>query len=245
LSLLKLEAVTVRRAGQGPGARERIPVSNASLEVDEGETVAVVGRGRSGRSTLLRVAAGMERPSEGRVTFAGKPLVGDEMLGVVGGIGYCHNRFSRVIGTTVLDHVAASILTLGLGASEGEAEARAISALRRCKAESLAHLDPLVLDLHEAARVSIARAVVSEPRLLLVDDAAYGVDLGERDEVLRLVHSFARVDGRAVLFSVSSGTELAGADRAISIDAGMVRGELRPRGAQVRELPTRWRRRRS
>lgn len=235
MSLLVLAGVTMRYPRGVRESRERVPVRDASLAIDAGEVVALVGRGRSGRSTVLRLAGGIERPTEGVVRFDGHELRDRRFLGKPGGIGYCLPRFSRVVAGTVVEHVEAGLL--GRRLKQHQATAKAEEALERVGAVECADMDPDALEYAEAVRVRIARALVAEPRLLLVDDPIYGVDLGERDEVLLLLHSLAREDGIAVFFTVGSGTGLAGVDRAISIDGGQLRGDLQPAPrAEVRQL---------
>jgi ABC-type methionine transport system ATPase subunit len=234
VTLLALERVTSRRERGLSGQRKPVPVRDASLEVDDGEVVAILGRGRSGRSTVLRLAAGIEEPAEGRVLFDGRMLVADELLGMPDGIGFCHRRFSRVLGARVVDHVAASLLALGLKTEA--ANARADQTLARVGVQGCADMDPSAIDYGELVRVSVARALAAKPRLLLVEDPTYGVDLAERDDVLKLLRSIAHDDGLGVLFSGSSGTELAGVDRCVTIDAGELRGELQAVEGTVHRL---------
>jgi putative ABC transport system ATP-binding protein len=234
VTLLRFDRVTKRFERGAHGSRERVPLRDASMAIDAGEVVALVGKGRSGRTTVMRLAAGIARPTEGVVSFDGHELVDRRFLGVPDGIGYCHQRFSHVVATTVVDHVGSGLL--GLKLSPKKAADRADEALERVGAGECADMDPEALDYAEAVRVSIARALVVGPRLLLVDDPIYGVDLDERDEVLRLLHSLAREDGLAVFFTVGSGTGLVGVDRAISIDGGELRGDLEPASADVHQL---------
>src|SRR5215217_6042902 len=123
MSLLLLDGVSKRFRRGGRGGFEQVALRGVELEVEAGELVAVWGRRRSGRTTLLEVAAGIERPSEGIVRFGGVDLARRPMLGRQGGIAYASPHFSRVIGETVLDQVAAPLLGGGLSASGAQAPA--------------------------------------------------------------------------------------------------------------------------
>ncbi len=223
MSLLELRRVSKR---YGRGMRERVALKNVSLQVDAGELVSVWGRRRSGRSTLLRVAGGVEAPDEGMVCFDGRELSGrcGEMLGH--SIGYCRTTFQASEGEAVLDHVMVGQYAHGISPSLAEVRARA--ALERAGAQRCAARRPGELDCDEIVRVAIARALALDPRLLLVDEPTIGVDLLARDGILLLLQSLAR-EGTAVLMSTGEATGLSGA-RALTLSDGELHG------APAREL---------
>jgi ABC-type multidrug transport system ATPase subunit len=217
MSLLELEHVSKR---YGRGLNERAVLRDASLEVEAGELVAVWGRRRSGRSTLLRVAAGVETPDSGVVRLAGQDLSGRGCQLLGGAIGYCRKTFRPNEGQVVLDHLLVGQLARGVAPSV--ATDRAWEALERTDAGSSAKLKPSELDCGEALRVAIARALALQPKLLLIDEPTVGVDLLARDAILRLLRSLAD-DGMAVLMSTGDTTSLSGA-RPLSISDGEIHG---------------------
>jgi ABC-type multidrug transport system ATPase subunit len=227
MTLLALEHVS-RRHGHGAG--ERAVLRDVSLQIDAGELVAVWGMRRSGRSTLLRVAAGIEPVDGGVVRFAGRELSvhGGDALGR--GVGYCEHTFRGTEGRTALEELIAAQLARGVATAT--ARARAWEALARTGAEHGAERRPHELDTAEAVRVGLARALALAPALLVIDEPVKGVDLLERDGVLALVRSLA-AEGIAVLMSAGESTELAGADRALSLSGGGLRGSLGPELASV------------
>ncbi|HST56002.1 MAG TPA: ATP-binding cassette domain-containing protein [Solirubrobacteraceae bacterium] len=212
------------------GSDERVVLDDVSLEIDAGELVAIWGERRSGRSTLLRLAAGIEAPNSGRVRFAGCDLTdrGNDVRGQ--GIGYCRTVFRPAEGQVVLALLVMGQLARGV--SPTVAQARARHALKRAGAEDCAARGPNELDSAEVVRVAIARALIFQPRLLVLDEPTKGVDSPERDEILQLLRSLAD-EGIAVLTSGS----LAGADRALSLGRGKLRGSLTPTLASVTQLP--------
>jgi ABC-type lipoprotein export system ATPase subunit len=231
MPLLSLEWVTKRYPR---GGRERVALRDIWLQVDDGELVAVWGRRRSGRTTLLRVAGGLDRPDEGVVRFNGRDLRQDRD-GVLGDrIGYVRTSFNAAHGERVVDHVALGLLARGVQLDR--ARGRADAVLGRAGVADCADLEPQELGTAEAARVAVARAMIAEPRLLLVDEPTKGVDLSERDGILSLLRSIAD-EGVAVLTTAGEATELAGADRALSIADGELRGAAAPAEAQVVPLP--------
>jgi ABC-type multidrug transport system ATPase subunit len=224
MSLLELVHATKRFAS---GQRETIALRDVSLELDAGECLAVYGLRRSGRTTLLRVAAGILPLDAGEVRFEGRPLAQrSRSLGVE--IGYCSASFDPAHGGTVAEHVAVALLARGIGRLR--ARARADAVLARVGAGACANFDPRELHAEELVRAGIARALVTEPRLLLLDEPTNGVDVLERDGLLELLRAIAD-EGIAVLMAV--GEPVAGADRVLTLDGGRLRGHALPEPARV------------
>jgi energy-coupling factor transporter ATP-binding protein EcfA2 len=227
--LLELDRVT-RRYRQG--AHERVVLFDVSLALDAGELVAIWGLRRCGRSTLLRVAAGIEPPDSGVVRFAGRDLAGSAGNALGGGIGYCRHgsREGRGRGRGVLEELLVGALACGI--PRRIARARVFEALARVYAEDCAPRALHELDSAETLRVAVARALILGPALLVIDDPVRGVDLLERDAILGLLRSLAD-EGIAVLVSATEATALAGADRALSLAGGKLRGSTAPELATV------------
>lgn len=225
MSLLSLEHVSFLQGAKG---REALTLNDVSLEIDTGELVTVWGKRRSGRSTLLRIAAGMERPDSGVVRFAGRDLGTAAALG--DGIGFCGSGFRGAEGWCVLEEMTGTQLARGV--PQAAARTRALAALERTQAGHCA--DRRLYELHGAdgVRTMLAIALATQPRLLVVDDAITGVDLLERDGILLLLRSLAD-EGLAVLTSTEEGTGLSGADRALTLSEGSLRGSVAPRLAPV------------
>jgi ABC-type multidrug transport system ATPase subunit len=233
MSLLVLEDVS---RGDGHPRHRRVLLRQVSLRLDEGELVAVWGLRRSGRSTLLRVAAGIEPPDSGVVRFAGQDLTraAGDLLGSQ--LAYCARASCATGDGNVLDELTAVLLARGAGSRF--ARRRAWSALERAGAEGCAGYGMRELDSAEETRVAIARGLLSEPRLLLIDEPIKGVDLLARDGVLALIRSLA--DERiAILMSTGDAAALSIADRALSLSDGELRGALSPELASVVSLPLR------
>jgi ABC-type ATPase involved in cell division len=226
VSLLAIQGVSKRYRR---GRREYVALNGVSLSVESGEVVVVLGTRKSGRSTLLRIAAGLERPDQGRVSFQGLDLSpSDTVIGRR--LVYCRTWFSQLEGDVVLDHVAAGLLAQDFNAIE--AARIAARALARTGVSECARMRPYELEPAECVRVAIARALTSSPALLVLDEPTAAVGPLQSDPILRLLHSLAN-DGVAVLMSTSDATCLSGAGRALSLDQGELRGELDPPETEI------------
>jgi ABC-type sugar transport system ATPase subunit len=230
VSLLELNNVRKHRAR---GSRRIEVLRDVSLEVDAGELVAVWGLRRSGRSTLLAVAAGIESPDSGMVLFEGEDLSarGARMLG--DGVGYCAQGASVTGRRMVIDNVRAGLLARGVRAPV--AYARAHEVLERVGVERFDRLVMGDLDASETVRVAIACALVHGPRVLVIDEPSKGVDLLERDKIVLLLRSLAN-EGIAVLVSDGDGSGLCDADRALTLAGGELRGKRTPTMGEVLPL---------
>jgi len=232
MSLLELARVSKRYRR---GRLEVAAVRAVSLDLDPGELIAIWGLEGSGRSTLLRIAAGIEAPDDGEVRFQTRRLrVGESAI--PGGIACCQSRFRGAGGEAVLEELIGAQLALGVKATG--ARARASRALERVDASGCGDRRPFELDRADAVRVSLARALVQQPALLIIDEPTKGVDLLKRDGILELLHSLSR-EGLAVLMSAQKGTGVFGADRVLALSDGELRGHVTPEMAQVVELPLR------
>lgn len=227
MSLLSIEGVSKRYRR---GSREFVALRGVSMVVGQGELVVVLGTRKSGRSTLLRIAAGLERPDQGSVRFDGADL-GRSRRALGRRLCFCHTSFSAMEGDRVLDHVAAPLLAQG--ASLGEARNAAERALERAAAKNCAALAPDELDGAECVRVAIARALAPRPSLLVIDDPTAHAGVLQRDAILRLLRSLAGQDGPSVLMSTDDATCISGADRVMLLDEGELRSEVEAPQAEV------------
>ena len=230
MSLLELETVHKRYADD---ASERTVLRGVSLQAGAGELIVVWGLRRSGRSTLLRVAAGIEPPDAGVVRFDGRDLAsgGERLLGE--GIGYCQKTLRYADGHTALDHAMVGLLSRWV--PPAKARLRALSALERAGAAHCARMARRELSSAEAVRVGLARTLALRPRMIVIDEPVKGVELSERDPILGLLRSLAD-EGLTVLASTGESTGLSQADRGLVLGDGELRGAPAPELAPVLAL---------
>jgi NitT/TauT family transport system ATP-binding protein len=154
------------------------------LDLAKGEFVAVVGPSGCGKSTLLEILAGLTTPSAGSILFEGRPVKGD----VPAGIGVVFQEDASFPWLTVWDNIAFG-LRRG-GTEGGEIKRRVSEALSFMGLDGFAQAYPAQLSGGMRQRVCIARTLVLEPRLILLDEPFGALDQQTRllmgDELLRL-----------------------------------------------------------
>jgi lipoprotein-releasing system ATP-binding protein len=223
------------------GGREIPVLDRVSLDVDAGVSVGVLGARRSGKSTLLRLAAGITLPDHGSIRFQGRDITrmsGRERGGLLRSqIAFVSSTDWRASpGESVVDHVATSLGSEGL--TMREARRRASRVLEEVEvgagdAEgSMTSLAPA-----ERARVMLARALAHEPRLLVADEPALTPSPGERDRFYALLRGAAGERNMTLVMASQEMAALQGTRILMSIAGGEV-VSTEPRGTVV-PLPRR------
>jgi putative ABC transport system ATP-binding protein len=217
--LLSLECVGKRYSR---GERAHWLLRRVTLQIAAGEVVAVVAMRSQGKTTLLRIAAGMVAPDEGRVLLAGRDLDGladraharllREQIALAG-------RLGPGLGVQMLDYVAMR-LAIGGRNRRREVRSRALATLEQVGAEHCAERYWEELSDWERALVEIAQAIAGAPRLLLIDDVIDGLGMRETDELARLVRALADDHRIGVLMAVSDPEAALGSHRVLSLADG-------------------------
>jgi predicted ABC-type transport system involved in lysophospholipase L1 biosynthesis ATPase subunit len=221
--LLRVTHVTRRYVD---GRRELIVLDDVSLEIDSGDFVGIWGPKRSGKSTLLRIMAGIEAPDSGDVCFDGRALramsVRERARQLrTGGIALVGSEWRTQIVRPVIELVATACASDGTPMREARALAR--KALARVDGAEYADVRTDRLTHGERLRVALAMALVREPRLLLVDEPAVLPSPLESNELYALLGSLGEDRSLAVVIASENLAALAGAPRTMSISSGEVR----------------------
>src|SRR5499427_8225504 len=182
-ALVQLSGVTKRYDG-GAAA-----VDEVSLQIGAGEVAAVMGPSGSGKSTLLNLVAGLDRPTAGTVTVAGRRVdtLGEAALARFRArhVGIIFQFFNLLDDLTVEDNV---LLPAQLaGASRRQARVRAAELLARMGIDQHRDDYPARLSGGQRQRVAIARALVNSPELLLADEPTGALDTATGQEIGRLL----------------------------------------------------------
>jgi ABC-type lipoprotein export system ATPase subunit len=219
-ALLSFERVTKAY----PDGRQRIVVlREACFDIYAGDFIGILGPRRTGKTTLLRLAAGIELPDAGTVSFAGRDMAsistldrGRLLRGEIGLLATDHWRPRR--RERVVDLVALPLI--GDGATMHEARRTARRMLQWADAADCADDLAEMLSVGERTRVMLARALVCEPRLLLVDEPAVIPSPSGRDEFYELLRAGAREHNAALVVASEDPTPLRGATVMMSIGDG-------------------------
>jgi putative spermidine/putrescine transport system ATP-binding protein len=170
----KIELVNVTKRF-APSARPA--VANLDLIVDDGAYVCLLGPSGCGKTTILRMIAGHETPTDGRVLIGGRNVVG--LPPVKRGTAMMFQSYALFPHRSVLDNVGFALKMRGVAKSARHAKAREL--LEKVRLEAFAQRLPSELSGGQQQRVALARALITNPRVLLLDEP-----LSALDEYLRL-----------------------------------------------------------
>jgi ABC-type cobalamin/Fe3+-siderophores transport system ATPase subunit len=221
--LLSLMEVSRRRVD---GWRESVVLDRASLEIEAGDFVGLFGAKRSGKSTLLRIMAGMEQPDSGTVRFDGQLVTAMSArrrarLLRRGGIALVSSEWRAPLVRPVVELVAAACGSDGTPMPEARARAR--HALSRVGVVDCADMPIDRLATGQRLRACLATALVREPRLLLVDEPAVLPSPMESEELYALLRSLGEERDVAVVIASEDLTPLTGTPRRMIVSSGTVR----------------------
>ena len=206
----------LREVGKSFGGR--VVFSNFNRRVAEGRMLAVVGRSGTGKTTLLHLLAGLERPTAGEVLFAGEPLNGKKRSELAAlrrrHIALVTQEPGLVPYLTALENVA---LGLGMRGSANGSEARARATLEQVGLDQRLDQRAMALSAGERQRVAIARALATETGVLLVDEPTARLDEQSARTVGRLLVGAAQ-SGRAVVCATHDPVLIELADEVLELD---------------------------
>jgi predicted ABC-type transport system involved in lysophospholipase L1 biosynthesis ATPase subunit len=216
------------------GGRRLRVLENVSLELAPGELGAVVGSRAEGKTTLLKIAAGIEPPDAGSVRLDAVDLCAltpERRARLLGGEIAWLGRDGPGVRLEVRDYLGLPV-ALGRGGRR-EARRRASSALERVGAERCAHRLWEELSDWEQVLVGLARGVVCEPRLLVVDGIADSVSMRRTRQAGELLLAFARELGCGVLMSCTDLEPALIAERVWSLESGRLGPLTEPIAAEA------------
>ncbi|MCX6381083.1 MAG: amino acid ABC transporter ATP-binding protein [Armatimonadetes bacterium] len=215
-------------------------LKGVSLNVEEGEVVAVIGTSGSGKSTLLRCINRLESPTGGRVVFEGSEVTAQSVNRVRREVGMVFQRFNLFPHLTALQNVTLAPLKV-VGTDREQANRDGMVFLEQVQLAAKAHNYPGELSGGQQQRVAIARALALRPKLLLFDEPTSALDPELVGEVLAVLRQLAKEGRTMIIATHEMGFAREVAHRVIFLDEGVICEEGHPEQVftQPREERTR------
>ncbi|HEV2460066.1 MAG TPA: ABC transporter ATP-binding protein [Ktedonobacterales bacterium] len=217
-----LEAIDVTKSL--PLGRERIEIlKGISLRIEHGEVVAIVGPSGSGKSTLLGIIAGLDSPTSGRVLIDGTDItcMSEAKLARVRNqeIGMVFQAFNLIPTLTARENVE---VPLYVGKHPGRPSNRARELLALVGLSHRLGNKPTQLSGGEQQRVAVARALATNPAIVIMDEPTGNLDQRNSDNVLQMIRELRQATGMTFIIATHDPRVAAAADRAIRIVDGQV-----------------------
>ena len=224
--MISLRAV---RKVYGQGETEVCALNGVSLEVSEGQFVAVVGPSGSGKSTLLHLLGGLDQPTAGEIVIGGTPISGmsDDEITIFRRrkIGFVFQFFNLLPTLTAEENVALPLLLDG--GRWRDVGPRVEAALDQVGLARRRHHRPDELSGGEMQRVAIARALVIDPLLILADEPTGNLDSRTGDQILALIQDANQRRRATVLLVTHDARAASTAGRTVTMhDGAIVRDTL-------------------
>ena len=204
-------------------------LNGVSMEVGDGEFVAVMGPSGCGKSTLLNILGLLDNPTSGQYWLDGQEVGSlrerERTLFRRGRIGFVFQSFNLIDELNVEENVELPLKALGVPA--GERKERVVEILRKLKMSHRSHHYPQQLSGGQQQRVAIARAVVTKPTLLLADEPTGNLDSKNGLEVMELLEQLNR-EGVTIVMVTHSKHDAAFAQRTVELFDGQVVTGLEP-----------------
>lgn len=209
-----------------PLGRERIDIlKGVSIRIAKGELVAIVGPSGSGKSTLLGIIAGLDSPTSGQVLVDGVDItrMSEAKLAAVRNqkIGMVFQAFNLIPTLTAQENVE---VPLYVGKHPGSPSARAKELLTLVGLGHRLGNKPNQLSGGEQQRVAVARALATNPAIVIMDEPTGNLDKKNGDNVLQMIRDLRQATGTTFVIATHDPTVASAADRAIRIVDGRVEG---------------------
>jgi putative ABC transport system ATP-binding protein len=167
-------------------------LKDVSLNIKEGEFIAIMGPSGSGKSTLLNILGTLDIPSSGKYTFFDTDITSltkdQRSLFRRHLLGFIFQGFNLLKKTTAIDNVEMPLIYLGVKAKERKK--RAYAALKSVGLEDRADYEPSKLSGGQQQRVAIARAIVTNPKVLIADEPTGNLDTARSHEIMQILQEF-------------------------------------------------------
>lgn len=205
------------------GGNQVEALKDVNFTVENGEYVAIMGESGSGKTTLLNILAALDKPTAGTVVLDGQELgrVHDASIATFrrDNLGFVFQEFNLLDTFTVEDNIYLPLVLAGVP-HKAMAE-RLAPIAEKLGITSLLKKYPYEISGGQKQRVAVARAIITEPKLILADEPTGALDSRSTDELLRLFSSI-NADGRTILMVTHSAKAASHASRVLFIKDGEV-----------------------
>lgn len=214
MAIIKLEGINkIYRTDE----IETLALENVNIEIEKGEFISVMGPSGCGKSTLLNIVGLLDTPTSGTVTIDGTTLgkMSDSKLASFRNhkLGFVFQSFHLINSLNVLDNVELPLLYRSMGAAERSKRVREV--LERVGLSHRMRHMPSQLSGGQCQRVAIARAIVGNPEIILADEPTGNLDSKMGAEVMELLHSLNKEDGRTIMMVTHNEQQAKQTDRII------------------------------
>jgi predicted ABC-type transport system involved in lysophospholipase L1 biosynthesis ATPase subunit len=201
-------------------------LKDVSLEVSEGESIAVVGVSGAGKSTLLHVIGGLDRPESGRVLMDGKDL-----YAMSGGqrarirsteLGFVFQSYNLLPEMDVLENVMLPAMARGFMPSRDKLKSKAMELLEVVGLIDRVDHTPMELSGGEQQRVALARALMNDPQVVLADEPTGNLDEGTGGKILEHLFSLTKSRGHSLILVTHDDGVAAECDRVLRLKDGVL-----------------------
>ncbi len=207
-----------------------------TLDIEAGESVAIMGSSGSGKSTLMNILGCLDRPTSGSYRLEGEEvarLSRDRLADIRNRtLGFVFQSFNLLSRTSAVENVELPLVYAGVG--RRERRARALEALERVGLGARSEHRPSQLSGGQQQRVAIARAIVTRPRVILADEPTGNLDTATSDEIMAVLGDL--VSGGITVVLVTHEPDIAAhAARVIDVRDGLILSDTRTAAAPLLE----------
>ncbi len=205
------------------GGNKVTALQNVNLTVERGEYVAIMGESGSGKTTLLNILATLDKPTEGEVILDGKNMQSMKEKNLARfrreSLGFVFQEFNLLDNFSVRDNIYLPLVLAGMAPAEMETRIRPIAS--KLGITELLEKFPYEISGGQKQRVAVARAIITEPEMVLADEPTGALDSRSTDELLE---QFANInkDGQTILMVTHSIKAASTAGRVLFIKDGIV-----------------------
>ena len=205
------------------GGNQVQALSNVSFSVEQGEYVAIMGESGSGKTTLLNILAALDQPTSGQVLLDGRALSGISEKELAAfrrkNLGFVFQEFNLLDTFSIRDNILLPLVLSNTSVSEMEKRLQPV--VKQLGIADLLNKYPYEISGGQKQRAAVARAIITEPRLILADEPTGALDSRSTDDLLQVFQNINSM-GQTILMVTHSTKAASHANRVLFIKDGEV-----------------------